>query len=76
MADRRVLANEKLPDFLMQFGIFFFFLGNARVEEMNVAHQSPSQECEAASSEFTVPRASSSLVNFMLRPGMPRVRFG
>lgn len=40
-ADRRVLANEKIPDFLSPFGIFFF-LGNARVEGM--LHTNPHHE--------------------------------
>lgn len=69
-ADRRVLANEKIPDFLWHSGFFF---GNARMEGMlhtNLHHKSV----------MPLPMNSQSqeigAKPIMLRPGMPRVRFG
>lgn len=49
MADRRVHANEKIPDFF-----FLFFSFRHGKSGRNVAYQSPTQECDATSSEFTV----------------------
>ena len=63
-ADRRVLANEKIPDFLSPFGIFFF--SRQCKSGRNVAYQSPSRECDVASSEFTVLR-DRSLITFHVK---------